>query len=74
MPFHFGQNYKDIQSYEVMKTGCFANVELIIWLLILGKYRVYRFDDILSEKWKMNTNVSFTICPNVPGDFTPKVL
>jgi hypothetical protein len=32
--FILDKNYKDIQSYEVMKTGCFANVELIIWPLI----------------------------------------
>jgi hypothetical protein len=60
-----------------MKTGCFANVERIIWLLILGKLnqvQVYRFDDILAEKCNVNANVSFTICPNVPGDFTLKVL
>ena len=31
------RNDKNMASYEVMKTGCFANVELIIWLLILGK-------------------------------------
>ena len=28
---------QDIQSYEVINNGCFANVKLIIWLLILGK-------------------------------------
>jgi hypothetical protein len=27
-----------------------------------------------AEKWNMNANVSFTICSNVPGDFTLKVL
>ena len=52
-----------------MKTDCFANVELIIWLVILGKLkvRVNRFDDSLAEKCNMNANVSLTICPNVPG-------
>ena len=34
MPYNF---WVIIQGYEVRKTGCFANVELIIWLLILGK-------------------------------------
>ena len=55
-----------------MKTGCFANVDLIIWLLILEKLnqspsKIIRFDNILSEKCNMNANVYFMICPNVPG-------
>jgi hypothetical protein len=28
----------------------------------------------LQKKWNMNVNVSFTICTNVPGDFTLNVL
>jgi hypothetical protein len=42
--------------------------QFIIWILILGKkVQVYRFDGVLAEKCNMNANISFTICPNVPG-------
>jgi hypothetical protein len=76
--FILDKNYKDIQSYEVMKTGCFANVELIIWLLILDKLNKSPSIQIWCKKngiWMRTSPFPrSTICPNVPGAFTLKVL
>ena len=63
-----------MESYEVMKTGCFVNVDNMATNTGIQYtsttntgIQVYRFDDILAEKCNVNVNVSFTICPNVPG-------